>query len=425
MNVSLPYGTGSIDIEVPDGSTVIEPVHVTGLPDERAAALRSFRHPIGAPPLREAVRAGARVAIVISDVTRPLPSRRILPWVLEELGHVPRGNITVIVGCGTHRACTAAELEELAGEEVYRTVRCVNHDAFDPAGLAVAGLLRDGTEVLLNRSYVEADTRVTIGFIEPHFFAGFSGGPKAVMPGIAGIGTIMRFHAAAMIGHPRAAWGVLDGNPVYGMAKEAALLTKPDFSINVTLNRNREITGFYSGDVIAAHRAGTEAAGPLSLFPCEGPFDIVLTSNGGYPLDRNLYQAVKGISAAAAVVREKGAIICAARCADGVPDHGDFSSILGMGRGPRELLDLIHDPGFSRMDQWQVQKLAEALMRADVYLQSGLPDDTVRRALCVPCRDAGETLASLLKQKPGARVAVLREGPLAVPQCNSYHGGLL
>jgi lactate racemase len=425
MNVALPYGTASIDIEVPDGSVVIEPFHVKGLADERAAALDSFREPLGAPPLREAVPGDGRVVIVISDITRPLPSRRILPWVLEELGHVPRGNITVLAGCGTHRACTSAELAALAGDEIYRTVRCLNHDAFDPAGLASIGALGDGTEVLLNRAYAEAEARVTIGFIEPHFFAGFSGGPKAVMPGIAGIGTIMRFHAAAMIGHPRASWGIMDGNPVYEMAKESALLLKPDFSINVTLNRHHEITGFYSGDIITAHRAGTDAAYQLSMFACGEPFDIVITSNGGYPLDQNLYQTAKGICAAASVVKEKGTIICASRCADGVPDHGDFFEILGMRPGPRELLELIQDPGFSRMDQWQVQKLAGALRRADVYLYSGLPDDTVRRAHCVPCHDVVDTLSLLLKKRPDARIAVLREGPLAVPQCNSNSGGFL
>ncbi len=425
MNVALPYGTASIDIELPDGSVVIEPVHVEGLADERAAALRSFREPLGTPPLRETVSRNDRVVIVISDITRPLPSRRILPWILEDLDHVPRGNITVLIGCGTHRACTSAEMAALLGDEIYRAVNCLNHDAFAPAGLVSAGVLGNGAEVLLNRAYAEADARVTIGFIEPHFFAGFSGGPKAVMPGIAGIGTIMRFHSAAMIGHPRAVWGVLDGNPVYEMAKESALLAKPDFSVNVTLNRRHEITGFYSGDVIMAHRAGTGAVGPLSLFECREPFDIVITSNSGYPLDQNLYQTVKGISAAASIVKEKGSVICVSRCADGIPDHGDFFEILGMGPSPRELLELIQDPNFSRMDQWQVQKLAAALLRADVYLHSGLPDETVRRAHCVPCHDPGDTLSSILKNKPGATIAVLREGPLVVPRCNLIHGGFL
>ncbi len=423
MNVSLPYGTASIDIEVPEETVVIEPAFVPGLTDEKAAALRSFRRPTGTRPLRDIVSRDDRVVIVVSDITRPLPSGKIVPWLLEELPHVPRGNFTVLIGCGTHRACTDSEMSSLLGDEIYGTVRCVNHDAFDSAGLAAVGTLGDGTEVLLNRMYAEADIRITTGFIEPHFFAGFSGGPKAVMPGIAGIRTIMRFHDASMIGHGAAAWGVLEGNPVYEMARDGALLMKPDFSVNVTLNRNHEITGFYCGDIIASHREGAAAAASRSMFRCEEPFDIVITSNGGYPLDQNLYQTVKGICAAASIVAEKGVLICASRCSDGVPDHGEFYDILGMKPSPRELLALIHEPGFSRVDQWQVQKLAASLLRADVHLYSGLPGKTVRRAHCVPCRDIGETLAFLLKKNPGARIAVLREGPMTVPYCDQIKGG--
>lgn len=425
MKVSLPYGAASIAIEVPEGSVVIEPAFVPGLADEKAAALRSFRRPTGTRPLREMASGDHRIVIVVSDITRPLPSGKIVPWILEELPPVPRGNVTVLIGCGTHRACTDSEIISLVGDDIFSTVRCINHDAFNPAGLTAIGTLGDGTEVLLNRMYAEADIRITTGFIEPHFFAGFSGGPKAVMPGIAGIRTIMRFHDASMIGHGGAAWGVLEGNPVYEMARDCALMMKPDFSVNVTLNRNQEITGFHCGDVVASHREGAAAAASRSMFRCAEPFDIVITTNGGYPLDQNLYQTVKGICAAASIVTENGAIICASRCSDGVPDHGDFFEILGMRPSPRELLELIREPGFSRMDQWQVQKLAASLVRADAYLYSDLPGETVRRAHCIPCRDIGETLAFLLKKKPGARIAVLREGPMIVPYCNQINGGVV
>ncbi|MBP7736861.1 MAG: nickel-dependent lactate racemase [Spirochaetes bacterium] len=425
MKVSLPYGAASIDIEVPEGSVIIEPAFVPGLADEKASALRSFRNPAGTRTLRDVVSRDDRVVIVVSDITRPLPSGKIVPWILEELTHVPRGNFTVLIGCGTHRACTDSEMSSLLGDEIVRTVRCVNHDAFDSTGLVSVGTLGDGTAVLLNRIYAEADIRITTGFIEPHFFAGFSGGPKAVMPGIAGIRTIMRFHDASMIGHGGASWGALEGNPVYEMARDAALMMRPDFSVNVTLNRNHEITGFYCGDVVASHREGAVAAASCSMFRCAEPFDIVITSNGGYPLDQNLYQTVKGICAAASIVKERGVIICVSRCSDGVPDHGDFIKILAMKQSPRELLDLIREPGFSRMDQWQVQKLAASLVRADVYLYSDLPGETMRRAHCVPCRDIGETLSFYLKKNPGARIAVLREGPMIVPYCNQINGGVV
>ncbi len=419
MQVSLPYGAGTVECEVPGGATVIEPVFAEGLADERGSALRSFARPIGTPPLKEIVSRTDRVVIVTSDVTRPLPSDRIIPWILEELEHVPRDNFTVLVGGGTHRPCSDAELDVLLGPQIRGTVRCVNHDAFDPLSLVPAGRLGDGTAVWLNRMYTGADRRITLGFIEPHFFAGFSGGPKAVMPGIAGMETIMRFHDAGMIGHPLSTWGVLDGNPVHEMAKQAALLVKPDFSVNVTLNGRHEITGFYCGEVVAAHRKGCEAVATGALFGCKEPFDIVVTSNAGHPLDQNLYQSVKGICAAASIVREGGSIICASRCADGVPDHGEFFTILCMKDSPAELLDLVLDPGFSMMDRWQVQKFASVLVRARVYLYSGLPAETVRRAHCIPCGDIGETLSMLMNETPGARVAVLREGPMTVPYI--YH----
>ncbi len=415
MIVSLPYGRTHVGIEVPDGAELIEPLRVRGLPDERRTAHDAFRAPLGSPSLRDIVSRGDRVAIVISDATRPLPSERIIPWILEELDFLPPDAVTVIVGVGSHRPSSETELGELTGGAASLGVRCVNHNAFDNLMLARAGRLGSGIDIFLNRLYCEATVRITVGFIEPHFFAGFSGGPKAVMPGIAGIEEIRRFHGAAMIDHPLAETGVLEGNPVYEMAAESALLRRPDFSINVTLNMEREITRFFCGDLIGAHRAGAEFTAAHSRHSCDGPFDIVITSNAGHPLDRNLYQAVKGINAAASIVKKGGSIICAARCEEGVPDNGDFCEILGMAPSPGELLKMIRDPGFSRIEQWQAQKLAAVLTRAAVHLYSGLSEGTVTKAHMIPCGDVTETLDSVMKKNRDARVAVLRYGPMSIP----------
>ena len=214
MRVTLQYGTTNLDLAVPDGQvTVLAPRFVPGIPDEEAAFRAAVRAPLEARPLAETVAAGERVAIVIADITRPLPSARLLPWILGELRHVPPAQITVVIGTGSHRATTAVEIGTLVGEAIASGCQVVDHSAFEPTGLAAAGTGIDGHPVLMNRAYVEADRRIVVGFVEPHFMAGFSGGYKAVFPGVADIGAIMRYHDARTIGDPRSTWGVIDGNP--------------------------------------------------------------------------------------------------------------------------------------------------------------------------------------------------------------------
>ncbi|HPG52228.1 MAG TPA: nickel-dependent lactate racemase [Spirochaetota bacterium] len=423
MRVSFPYGTGFHELELPAGAVIIEPRAAEALADERASFLASVREPIGAAPLRECISSGDRVVIVTSDNTRPLPNAKLVPWIIEELRHVPPENFTVLIGTGSHRACSAAEIREMFGNDVSRTLRIVNHDAFDAGGLGKAGVTDRGGEIFLNREYLEADTRITLGFIEPHFFAGFSGGPKAVMPGIAGIDAIMRFHSAPVIDDPRATWGLLRDNPVYEMASRAACLVKPDFSIQVTLGPGHGITGFFCGDVLAAHRAGAVFARESSMRACDTAFDIVITSNSGHPLDRNFYQAVKGICAAGEIVAGGGRIISLSHCGEGIPDDSEFHEILKSHGTPGGLLDMIRDPSFARPEAWQVQKLAAVLARAEVHLFSAMQRDKAADTHCMHCADPVALLARFMKEKPDARVAALRFGPLSIPYIRE-RGGL-
>lgn len=380
------------------------------------SAREALRNPRGASPLRSVIGRDDRIVIVINDVTRPTPSDRILPWILDELGHVPPEQFEIIIGNGSHRACTPGEVAALVGPRMHGGVRVVNHDAFDVNANAQIGTMEDGTRVLLNARYAESGKRIAIGFIEPHFFAGFSGGPKVVMPGIAGIETIMRFHSPGMIMHPLSTWGVLEGNPVQAMAARVAAMRRPDFTVNVSLDGNNRITGFFAGDMLAAHREGAEFVRSHSMRACARPYDIVVTTNSGHPLDRNLYQSVKGICAAAAIVKPGGAILCCAECADGLPEHGNFGAILAMRPDPESLIALLLDPGFSMTDGWQVLKLALVLRRAGVHLYSGLPDDAVRRAHLIPCADPGERLGELIaRHGPSPRIAVLPRGPMVIP----------
>jgi lactate racemase len=278
MNVSLAYGRGRLAIEVPDHAVVIRPEELPGLPDERAAFDAAVRAPIGAAPLRELARPGDTVAIVIADITRPSPSERLVPWILAELAHIPRANVVIVNGTGSHRANSREELIQMLGREVVDSVRVVNHDAFDDATLTRLGGTSYGGEIWLNNDYVHADLRIVTGFVEPHFFAGFSGGPKGIVPGVAGIATIMHLHNAEMIGDPRSTWARLEGNPVQGEIREAVALAPPHFMVNVAINGRREITALWAGHYLEAHEVGCRFVAAHATQAVENVFDIVITT---------------------------------------------------------------------------------------------------------------------------------------------------
>ena len=418
MRVDLAYGKNGLTVDLPDDrTTVIEPTFLPALADPRGALIAALRNPIDRPPLRRLVKRDQTVAISVCDITRPAPSATVLPVVLGELAHVPRDQVTILVATGTHRGNSDEELEEMLGRDVVRDYRVVNHDAFDRASLAEVGVTSAGVPVVLNRVWTGSDVRIGTGFVEPHLFAGFSGGPKMVAPGLAGIDTVMHLHSAEMLGHPRAVWGVTEGNPVHDAIREAAGMAAPDFSVDVTINRDRGITTVYAGELFTVHRAACQAAKRVAMRPVDRRFDVVVTTNSGYPLDLNLYQSVKGMSAAAQVVSEGGSIICAAECSDGLPDHGEFRQLLAMRDTPQELLEMVNEPGFSRHDQWQVQLQAQIQVRARVLLKSGyLTDEQVRSAHLEPVDDVERATADCLDgYGPDAEVCVLPEGPQTIP----------
>jgi len=417
MNVELAYGRHGLHVDVPDDAAVIRPLEVPGLPDEAAAIETALDRPIDSPPLCDLVRPSDRVVIVFSDITRPMPSDRALPVLLRALDGVPRERITLLNGLGTHRANTPEELEGMLGRDIARHYRIAQSDAWDEDDLVDLGETRYGHRAIVNRQYLEADVLILTGFIEPHIFAGFSGGPKAVLPAVAGIDSIMGNHGYAMLNHPKATWGYTEGNPVWEEMLEVALMTRPSFLLNVTLNRRRQITGVYAGDMVAAHRAGIEAVRRTAMVGVGAACDVVLTTNSGYPLDINLYQAVKGMSAAAQIVKRGGDIVIAAECRDGVPDYGEYRRLVHEGGSVQGIIDLIAQPGFRCHDQWEAQVHAQVLQRASVHVHSTyLPDDEVRGMLFEPCHDIEATVAELLRRHgPSARLCVLPEGPQTIP----------
>jgi nickel-dependent lactate racemase len=416
MKTSLLYGKGVLPIEVPDHSVIIEPHDLKELQDDKHAIIDAFRNPIGLPPLREMVKSTDKVAIVISDITRPTPNHKLVPWIIEEMSHVPRENFVVINGTGTHRDQTIEEFVQMLGEWVVDNIRVINHHCHNKEELVNVGKSQFGCDVYLNKDYVEADFRIVTGFIEPHFFAGFSGGPKGIMPGIAGIETILTFHNARMIGNPLSTWGNMVNNPLQEMTREINRMCKPHFMLNVTLNKLKEITQVFAGELFEAHDQGCAYTKEHAMIPVEERFDVVITSNSGYPLDQNLYQAVKGMSAAHKIVKEGGTIISASECSDGIPNHGNYAAILQMRRTPHEILEMINDPAFKKFDQWQAQKQAVIQVWADVFLYSSLPDEDVDKAMLKPTHDIEATLDEL-KNKYGKNmtVAVLPLGPLTIP----------
>ena len=415
--VHLQYGHDGLEISLPsERVTVLEPRFVPGVPEEAAAFREAVRQPIQTRPLRELVAAQDRVAIVIADLTRPLPSDRLLPWLLEEISHVSEERVVILNGTGSHRVNTPEELERMVGAEILRRYRVVNHNSHDRSTMAVAGRTPEGREILLQRDYVEADKRIVLGFIEPHFMAGFSGGYKGIFPAIADIDSIIHYHRAEVIGDPRSTWAVLEGNPTQEQIRAYGSLIPVDFCINVTLNRRREITRFFCGEVIAAHEEGCRFSKATAMVACPEPFPIVVTTNSGYPLDQNLYQAVKGMSAAAQITTPGGLILAASRCNDGFPDHGNFKKLLFEHPTPEAILETVLAPGFLLFDQWEAQLLAMIRRQARVGLYSELSPDEVRRAHLEPVEDLSAAVAAELSRiGSDAPIAVLPEGPLTIP----------
>jgi nickel-dependent lactate racemase len=419
MRIELAYGKTGLPLDLDDSLnvTVVEPRFVPGLADPAGAVRAALEAPLGAPALREAVRPGQRVGVVFSDITRPAPNPLLLGAVLEVLDAVPGVEVTLFNALGTHRPNTEAELRAMVGDAVFDRRRIVQNDTFDPATQVRIGVTSKGHETWVNAELMRCDLKVLTGFIEPHLFAGFSGGGKAIMPGMAGQRTVLGNHDAGMVGHPKAIWGVTHGNPIWEEIREVARQAGLSFLLNVTLNRDKAVTGVFAGDLDRAHEAGCAFVKGSAMVAVPRPFDVVVTTNSGYPLDLNLYQSVKGLRAADQVVRTGGAVIIATRCADGIPEHGLYGRILRECRSPRELLARICAPGFLEQDQWQAHIQALVQSRAEVYVRSdGLTDDQIRAALLRPCRRIEDTVADLLgAYGRDASICVMPEGPQTIP----------
>lgn len=416
--ITLDYGKSGLELRLDKNIAdwiVLEPELPPELVDFGSSFRDSLKNPIASKPLKSIITRDDNVAIVTSDGTRPVPNKLLIPSIINYL-NLSHGNVTVIIGTGTHRPHTEEEIVNLLGGEITRNCHIVNHDATDTANLAYLGDTESGIPVEFSRHYLQVDKRIAIGFIEPHFFAGYSGGAKAICPGICGMPTIDAFHSFEIIGHPNSDYGLLEENPQQLVAREVASLAPPDFLINVILNSSKQITHIFSGDYIEAHRAGCYHAGKMALVPVERKYPIVVTTNSGYPLDQNLYQTVKGICAAARIVEGGGTIFVASECSRGIPDDGKFADMLGTTESNEELLEKLSDPDFRILDRWQVQKLVMVLKRAEVKIFTSLSNDAVKRCRMTKVdylEQAVYLKAKEYDKKPA--VAVLPRGPLTIP----------
>ena len=396
----------------------MEPLFQPGLRDERTAVEEALASPIGARPLVEWLKPGSRICIVFTDITRATPNERIIPWILETLAHagVQDSQVTLLNATGTHRGNTPVELETMLTKAVVDCYRVINHDCRDDASLVAVGKMRSGRPALLNRHLVEADVRIITGFIEPHFFAGFSGGIKGIMPGVGGLDSIVGNHGAKNIGDARTTFGITEGNTLWEELRDIALSIGDSFLVNVTLNEGRAITGVFAGDMIEAHRAGINFVRASAMRKVDQPYPIVITTNSGYPLDMNLYQGVKGMRAAAQIIEPGGLIILAAECREGLPTKSPHEELLFSANTTEELLDRICSEGFSWPEQWAAHIQTLIQKSAEVLLHSSIPDQIVRRCHLTPCHDIARAVNErLAKLGPNARVAVLPQGPLTLP----------
>ena len=416
--VEFPYGRDHLSFDIPDHrfrGALVSRLHRAG--DGAAAGGetlvdRALARPLGTPPLHVLAAGKKKVVLIASDHTRPVPSRIIIPRMLAEIRRGnPAAEITILVATGCHRETTRAELEEKFGGGITGRERILVHDCDSP-DMVHLGTLPSGGALVLNRLAAEADLLVAEGFIEPHFFAGFSGGRKSVLPGIADRRTVCYNHNAEFIAHPAARAGVLDGNPVHTDMLYAARAAQLAFICNVVIDAGRNIVYASAGDCDRAHREGA-AFLSARCGVTAAPADIVIAANGGYPLDQNIYQAVKGMTAAEAAVREGGVIIMIARSEDGhgAPEfYRTFAEEKNLDRMLKAFMKTPKEE--TRADQWQSQIFARVLRRAKILYLSGALDAVVRDLHMTPVRSIPEALkaAEEFLGNPDASITAIPDG---------------
>ncbi len=419
MQIRLDYGRTGLTVELPNDIdlSVLDPRPVAPLGEPAAAVAAALAQPISAPPLATLARGRRDAVVVISDKTRPIPYGVVLPPLLAalEAGGIARERIEILVATGLHRANTAEELAAMTSPAIVAGTRIRNHVARDAAQHVHLGRTTRGTEMWIDRGYVEAELKIVTGLIEPHLMAGYSGGRKAVAPGCAGVDTMRSLHGAAML-EAAIGPGLLDGNPFHAELVGIARHVGVDFMCDVTIDRQRRLTGVYAGDLEAAHAAGVRTVEAHVAVQVDRPADIVITSAAGFPLDDTYYQSIKGLVAALNVVRRGGTIILAAAITEGV-GSSEFTRLLDETPTPEAFMARITSPGFFTIDQWMLQHLCQVRRKAEVIVVSHGLTATAHGNLLAATAPTVEDALARCRHRYGARphVAVLPEGPYVLP----------
>lgn len=420
MRVKLDYGKTGLEVNLPH-DRIVGPLEIQPAPpleDPQAAVEQMLLNPIGTPPLRELAIGKKSACILICDITRPVPNKLLLPLILrtiEEAG-VPRDKITILVATGMHRPNEGRELIELVGEEIAANYRCENHNGHNLHEHTYLGTTDRNVPVWIDARYVSADLKITTGLIEPHLMAGYSGGRKLICPGIAALETIKVWHGPDFLEHPNADCGILAGNPVHEENTRIGLLAGCDFIVNVTLNKDRQVTSVVAGDMIQAFERGVEFIRNVVKAEVAEPCDIVVTSGAGYPLDTTFYQTVKGLTGALPVVKQGGTIIIAASMTEGIGSP-EFQSLFRDNATLEIFMQRILGKDYFVMDQWQLEELAKVRRKCKVkVVTQGLPRETLEGLFVESAPSVEQAVAESLQEYGAqARIAVIPKGPYVLP----------
>lgn len=420
MNVVLKYGTTGLPVTLPDTSGfagVLSPSEPRPLVDPGAAVFRSLADPIISPPLAGLARGKKSACVVVSDVTRPVPNTLLLPPMLDILdaAGIPRDRTVILVATGAHRPSSKEEILRLVGPDIAQAYPVIDHCAKKREEMVEVGQIGGTVPALVNRHYRDADLKILTGFIEPHMWAGFSGGRKSILPGISSIETLEYMHGPEMVAHPGCEYGLLDGNPFHEAGIEVMAMAGADFIVNVTLDTAKRVTGVFSGHPVEAHRKGCRFLAAHCVKELDAPLDFIVTTNSGGPLDCNLYQTVKGITGAAPVVKKGGDIVIASRCDEGA-GSAEYRRILEMADTPKGFLARLMRREFFIPDQWCAQETYQVLLEKNVWIYTeGIAPEELRRYHFQPSVDVGGCVRNLLgKHGAGARWAVVPDGPMLI-----------
>jgi len=422
MKLEIAYGGDGLAVDVPDRNLVkvMRMQEKPAIADPAAETRKKLREPTGSPPLAELVKGKSTACVVVSDITRPVPNAVILPPILETLEEngIHRSAITILNSTGIHRPNEGDELVQLLGPDIPKKYRVVNHmgrdsDSHDYLGETPVYK----APIHVDRRYLKADLRIVTGLIEPHLMAGFSGGRKAVMPGICAFETVSVLHGFAPMEHERAVEGVIDGNPVHEEIMYVAKKARVDFMVNVTLNERRGITGVFAGGLEDAHAEGVAFMRTQCRDTVPEPVDAVITSAAGYPLDLTFYQVIKGMTAAQWVLGDGGVLIIAGRMAEGIGSP-EFTKLVLDTDDWRDFIANAQKPGDLVLDQWQFQKFCQVLRKHEVWLYSeGVDRKTQEKLFVTPLDSVEQGIERVLGRfGPDARIAVIPEGPYVLAQ---------